>query len=300
MPEQIATRFQSPGDGRPDAGMLAAWERDGFLVLDGFYTAADCARLRRRAAALLEGFDPDEHRTPFNTRDYVHARDDYFCASAAGIGFFLEPGALDEAGNLVVDKRLAVNKIGHALHDVDPEFDRFSRNPRLAALVAGLGVRDPLLVQSMYLCKQPRIGDEVPPHQDSTFLHTRPESVIGLWVALEDATVANGCMWAAAGAHRGSLRRLFHRREGQLVMETLDTEPLPQADTPLPAPSGTLVVLHGRLPHCSGHNTGAVSRHAYAVHVVDANAEWSPANWLQRPPDLPLRGFQRDRTPTTR
>ena len=69
---------------------------------------------------------------------------------------------------------LALNKIGHALHDLDPVFDRISRQPRLAALARALGLAQPLLLQSMYLFKQPQIGGEVGWHQDATYLHTRP------------------------------------------------------------------------------------------------------------------------------
>lgn len=50
-------------------------------------------------------------------------------------------------------------------------------------------------VQSMYIFKQPSIGGEVVPHQDSAFLSTDPPSCIGLWFALEDANKENGCLW---------------------------------------------------------------------------------------------------------
>ena len=79
----------------------------------------------------------------------------------------------------------------------------FSRTPALAALVDALGVREPRLMQSMYICKQPFIGGEVRCHQDATFLHTEPDRLLGLWFALEDATVENGCLWALPGGHRG-------------------------------------------------------------------------------------------------
>ena len=41
----------------------------------------------------------------------------------------------------------------------------------------------------MYIFKQPKIGGEVVCHQDSTFLYTEPESAVGFWVAIEDATI---------------------------------------------------------------------------------------------------------------
>ena len=60
--------------------------------------------------------------------------------------------------------------------------------------------------------QQPKIGGEVRPHQDSTFLRTDPPSVIGLWWALEDATKQNGCLWALPGAHAQGVARHFIRK----------------------------------------------------------------------------------------
>ena len=64
----------------------------------------------------------------------------------------------------------------------------------------------------MYIFKQPHIGGEVTCHQDSTFLYTKPESAVGFWVALEDATIENGCLWVSRGVrHKGPLRKLFYK-----------------------------------------------------------------------------------------
>jgi phytanoyl-CoA hydroxylase len=171
-------------------------------------------------------------------------------------------------------------------------FDGFSRAPRLAELAADLGLRQPLLLQSMYIFKQPRIGGEVMSHQDSTFLHTEPESCIGFWFALEDATLENGCMWAEPGGHRRPLAARFVREDLSARMVTLDPTPLSAKGlAPLEARKGTLIVLHGRLPHRSGPNLSDRSRHAYALHLIDGRCRYSPDNWLQRRADMPLRGF---------
>ena len=58
-----------------------------------------------------------------------------------------------------------------------------------------------LLKTCAFLLQQPQIGGEVAVHQDSTFLYTDPVSVVGLWVALEDATKENGCLWSIPGGH---------------------------------------------------------------------------------------------------
>ena len=54
---------------------LAAYARDGFLVLEGFLPPADCDALQARAAELVAAFDPGPVRTVFLTRDQGHARD---------------------------------------------------------------------------------------------------------------------------------------------------------------------------------------------------------------------------------
>jgi len=144
---------------------LQAYARDGFLVLPDFLPPADCDALQARAAMLVEGFDP-ERRTVFSTRDQGHARDAYFQESGGAIRFFFEEEAADRPMSR------ALNKIGHALHDLDPVFDRVSRQPRLAGLGRALGLRQPLLLQSMYLFKQPLIGGEVRSHHGTPFPHT--------------------------------------------------------------------------------------------------------------------------------
>ena len=54
---------------------------------------------------------------------------------------------------------------------------------------------------------------------------------------------------------------------------------------------GIFFVLHGLLPHYSAANRSPHSRQAYTLHVIDAAATYRADNWLQRGPDLPLRGF---------
>ncbi len=272
--------------------MLASFEDDGFLVLEGFVDPAACDALMERAGELVRAFEPKQSATIFSTLSEVHAVDDYFATSGGKIRFFFEEQAFDRHGRLRQTKELSINKIGHALHDLDPVFESFSRQPALAALVAALGLAEPLLLQSMYIFKQPHIGGEVVCHQDASFLYTEPSSVIGLWFALEDATLENGCLWVLPGFHRCPPRTRFRRGAAGLHTEILDPTPWPDAArVPLEVRQGALVVLHGYLPHLSGPNRSARSRHAYSLHVIDGRAHYPGDNWLQRPPELPLRGF---------
>lgn len=272
-----------------------AWERDGFLVLPDAVPVERCAQLAARADEIVAAFDPATVSV-FSTHEQTRTSDDHFLSSGDKVTCFFEEGAFDDAGELVAGKALAINKIGHAMHDLDPVFDAFSRQPAIAEAARSIGLGDALLLQSMYIFKQPRIGGEVTCHQDSTFLFTDPLSVVGFWVAIEDATLENGCLWAQPGGHRGPLRKRFVRDAGGGTrFEVLDATPFPEPGgpelVPLEAAAGTLVLLHGLLPHWSDVNRSARSRHAYTVHVIDPDARYPADNWLQRPPTLPLRGF---------
>jgi phytanoyl-CoA hydroxylase len=278
------------------ARQLASYQRDGFLVIEDFAGREECERLRRRAEELVRDFDPQGLISIFTTREQTRASDDYFLESGDKIRFFFEEDAFAPDGGLRYSKERSINKIGHAPHDLDPVFDAFSRKPELAAICADLGYVEPLLLQSMYIFKQPNIGGEVACHQDATFLYTAPPSVTGFWFALEDATQENGCMWAIPGGHKFGLKKRFVRApkgdQGKMIFVTLDDSPWPE--TPLAAlevSQGALVILHGLLPHLSHANRSAKSRHAYTLHVIDGACEYSDDNWLRRAPDMPLRGF---------
>ena len=272
---------------------LDQYNRDGFLVLEDFVAAEACDALRARAEQLVREFDPAGIVSIFSTREQTRTSDDYFLESGDKIRFFFEENAFNPDGTLKQSKERSINKIGHALHDLDPAFDSFSRTPQLAQLIADLGLTSPLLLQSMYIFKQPRIGGEVTCHQDATFLYTEPLRMVGLWFALEDATVENGCLWAIPGGHRLGLKSRFLRANaGGTCFDVLDDTPWPDDNLqPLEVKKGTLIVLNALLPHLSRENRSAKSRHAYTLHVVDASARYPKENWLQRAAEMPARGF---------
>jgi phytanoyl-CoA hydroxylase len=273
----------------------AAFECDGFLVLPEFVPVQRCLALRERALALArEHVPPPEQATVFTADGGArHAAERYFLTSGEAIRCFFEKDAFDAAGRLRGEAHLSLNKLGHAMHDLDPVFDAFSRTPELAAVAADVGLLAPLLLQSMYIFKQPRIGGEVVCHTDHTYLWTEPPSVVGFWFAIDDATTENGCMWALPGGHRLPVKARSRLNSARTAteLEVFDPAPYPtEGLVPLEARRGTLVLLHGALPHLSGPNRSDKPRHAYTLHVIDADADYLADNWLQRP-TLPLRGF---------
>lgn len=272
---------------------IAQYEHEGFLVLPDFVSHAACDRLKARAEELVRDFDPSGLVSIFSTREQTRVSDDYFLESGDKIRFFFEENAFNSDGALRQGKEQSINKIGHALHDLDPVFDEFSRTNEIRQLVSDLGIESPLLLQSMYIFKQPHIGGEVTCHQDATFLYTEPLKLAGLWFALEDATIENGCLWVIPVGHKGGLKSKFLRVEGGGTrFEVIDDSPWPEDNLqPLEVEKGTLIVLHPLLPHLSRENRSAKSRHAYTLHAIDAASNYPASNWLQRSVEMPPRGF---------
>jgi phytanoyl-CoA hydroxylase len=268
------------------------YQDDGFLVVEGFASEDECDQLRTRAAKMVHDFNPAEVVSIFSTHEQNRTTDDYFLTSGDKIRFFFEENAFNTDGTLKYEKEKSINKIGHALHDLDPVFDHFSRSQKIKDIATAIGLKNPLLLQSMYIFKQPNIGGEVTCHQDSTFLYTDPIDIVGLWFALEDATIENGCLWAIPGGHRSGLKSRWVRSPEGMRFDVFDAEPWPEDQLkPLEVSKGSLILLNGLLPHRSFENRSPRSRHAYTLHLISADANYPTDNWLQRSPTMPLRGF---------
>ncbi len=261
------------------------FNQQGYLILENFNTDSACDEIMQRGRELVDGFDYRGHPSIFQTDEQVRTSDDYFLDSGDKISYFFEKDAIDENGKLKSDLFHSLNKVGHALHDLDPIFNQFSRSPQMAGLATELGLEDSLIIQSMLILKHAKIGGVVDIHQDSTFLYTEPETCIGFWFALEDATIENGCMWAMPGGHQTSLRSWFKRKaEGDgTEMQMLDNQPYStNGMIPLEVKKGTCIVLHGLLPHYSKPNASGKSRQAYSIHTINKNANYPSENWLRR------------------
>ena len=276
------------------ADQQAGWRDDGYLVMPDFVEPSQVEALTARVGEMVADLarSPGEAATIFSTTQKSHAQDRYFLDSGDKVRAFFEEGAFDDYGRLLVPMDRALNKLGHAMHDLDPVFDRFSRTPQMAALAADLGFVDPLLVQSMVIFKPPHIGGEVVCHCDHAFLWTEPQTVTGFWFALQDATVENGCMWAIPGGQAGPARTRFRLEGAGTTTDVFDPTPYDMdLLVPLEVQAGTLIAFSGLLPHWSPPNTSDRARLAYTLHIIDAAADYPADNWLQRGADLPLRGF---------
>ena len=278
---------------------IGDWNKNGYLIVPDALSKAEVASLLSETRNMLQDFSLDDHpMTKFSTGESQdHVGDDYFLTSGDKVRFFFEEDAFDSDGSLNKTKERAINKIGHYLHALSPAFNSASINSKNARIAQAIGFRDPRVLQSMVICKQPEIGGRVPPHQDSTFLFTDPPSAVGFWYALEECTVENGCLSFAAGSHRRApVRERFVRSEdgkgttfaanaGKRWPEGLDGEESAKDEVYElgEVKAGTLILIHGNILHKSEKNTSSKGRMIYTFHCIEGESEYDERNWLQPP-----------------
>lgn len=313
----MATPTSAPTTGLTPI-QLSSFQKDGYLIIPDFLAPSTVQSLLSETHRLLsEDLDLTTHPlTRFSTGgtdDREHVGDAYFLGSGDKIRFFLEEDAIDPvSGKVTRPKERAVNKIGHFLHGLSEPFREVTDTPKgeerqtPAGIARSLGYRDPRVLQSMVILKQPEIGGAVPPHQDSCFLYTDPPSAVGFWYALEDATLENGCLSFLPGSHQWAPveKRLVRRRAGVSDEEAGGTEMVRNEGPRFPegdeyggreeggeyvageVKAGSLVLIHGNLLHKSERNTSAKGRIIYTFHIIEQEgAEYDQRNWLQPPQD---------------
>jgi len=283
-------------------------EQTGCAVVRGFCSKEEVDAMKRAAFKIVE--DWEGSTTVFRTdsqQSAAQGSDDYFISSAKEVRCFWEKDAVQEKAATVEETILRINKIGHGLHLKIPVFRTYAHSEKVRNLVNALGWKKPVLPQSMYILKNPRIGGEVTAHQDSSFLFTEPRpTCLGLWLALDPATLDNGCLYYRPGSHVEPVRRHFQRRvneKGKVVMgfaQLVNDDELSPLEgcsphtnhddlktkgfVPVECNPGDLVVIHGQVEHLSLQNYSEKQRHSFQLHLIEGPEEgmtWSKLNWLQ-------------------
>jgi phytanoyl-CoA hydroxylase len=301
------------------------FDTNGFLVVSKFVDATTVQSLKDQMAQLSDkDWDPSITLDTFGTdRKSNTARGDYFLDSSNRVHFFAELDALEEEEEhdktkqhhqqlkpeFQTNKLAALNKAGHGMHTIPGAFCDYTTSSQVRELVTNLGWQDPVVPQSMYIFKQPRIGGTVHSHQDSTFLYTTPkQSCLGLWLALDDATLENGCLWVRPGSHQEPVRRQFIRNPDYFETNNNDDEDDDDAEVnapklifvdknnnkdhpdvpwegsdslpksgllleagfvPVECRAGDVVAFPGQLDHLSLPNFSKLPRHTFQLHLVE-------------------------------
>jgi phytanoyl-CoA hydroxylase len=148
----------------------------------------------------------------------------------------------------------------------DPRLEALALHPGLLGLVRRLLGAEPEVFQDMALLKPPGIGREKPWHQDHAYFDL-PEGtpVVGVWIALDEATTENGCMVFQPGGHRNGPLPHFNRRDWQIC----DTAVLPlDGKVAAPLPSGGALIFDGLTPHGTPTNRSTTRRRALQFHYI--------------------------------
>ena len=187
----------------------------------------------------------------------------------------------DESEQELLAKVLCI----HQPHHVSPVADKYVRHPKICGVLSQIaGAHLPgwdgsvKCMQSMLFAKPPGYQGQAW-HQDEIYIPTRDRSLVGAWIALDDANRENGCLWVIPGSHcSGYLHpQRPHGREDEF-------DPTPESfgfeeslEIPVEVPKGSLVFFNGYLLHRSRRNNSSKHRRVLVNHYMNA---WSLLPWF--------------------
>lgn len=165
-------------------------------------------------------------------------------------------------------RELAVRKVSE-FAEGEERLRRIADHPSILSIVQQLMGEEPMLVQDMALLKPPHGGGEKPWHQDMAYgnlIYDKP--VVGVWIALDEAGVDNGCMHVIPGSHQLGGTPHYAIRDWQLC----DTHVPVERDVVVPLRPGGVLFFHGLLYHGTPYNVSSKRRRALQFHYAPASA----------------------------
>lgn len=264
---------------RPDAEMVGQYRSEGYLAFRSALTpeevkaASDGINQLVRKYAFNETLT--EHVGGIGTygKAIKNGRGMLFKARQGNFHFQVEgtyearPDRLDE---------LADNIRKFQSYDRElPIYEYLAHNhPRIIALLEAILGQGFQSHSSMALCKPANGGAEKPWHQDLAYFEVnRFDGVCGIWIALDRATVANGCMHVIPGGHlRGARRHQWTNVDCELTTDEVD----PSEAVAIELPPGGLMIFDGMLPHETPANHSGLRRRALQFHYRSAETHMAP------------------------
>ncbi len=220
---------------RLTTGQAEQFDRDGFVVLEGVFTDAE--------------IDP-----VVEVIDQLEAKTDAFLAQA-------------ENGRVMIAEQGAITFTLFPVR-TEPVARAFATHAVFADLCHDLIGPDARLYHDQAVYKKPEKPRRFPWHQDNGYTFVEPQQYLTCWVALNDATVDNGCPHVAKGLHREGT--LVHHYNDPLGWEIFESYPDTVA---APVRKGGIVVFSSLSPHLTGPNTTDAVRKSYILQYAPVGAE---------------------------
>ncbi len=179
----------------------------------------------------------------------------------------------------------------HFPHKISPLIHDYLAHPALVGVLTGIVGPNVKCMQSMLFVKAPGKAGQAW-HQDEFYIPTRDRSLVGAWIAVDDATVENGCLWIIPGSHRpGYLRpRVPSHSPEYADVDTIDVSAFPPEQVvPVEVKSGAVVFFNGYTLHSSRRNKTADNfRTALVNHYMSAESmlPWDQDGKLPHTEDL--------------
>ena len=113
-------------------------------------------------------------------------------------------------------------------------------------------------------------------HQDEDFIPTRDNSLVGGWVAMDDATIENGCLWVIPGSHRHGVLWPMEQQQDARFDCSDESTGFPYSDDdaiPVEVKAGSIVFFNGYLLHRSFPNRAQSGyRRVLVNHYMNAQS----------------------------
>jgi ectoine hydroxylase-related dioxygenase (phytanoyl-CoA dioxygenase family) len=198
----------------------------------------------------------------------------------------LEPSAPGESDDDVMARTLCIHfpdKVSQVMRDE-------VKHESLVNILQTVIGPDVKCMQSMLFIKSAGKPGQAR-HQDEDYIPTRDRSLTGCWLAMDDATVENGCLWVIPGSHKPGVlwpMKFHDDRRFDCSWESYDYPFTDDQAVPVEVKAGTVVVFNGYLLHRSLPNKAPTGyRRALVNHYMSAQS-LLPWLWPEKPTGLGL------------
>lgn len=172
----------------------------------------------------------------------------------------------------------------HQPHYISPVMEKYVKHAKICGVLSQITAAhlpywdgSVKCMQSMAFVKPPQFQGQAW-HQDEIYIPTRDRSLIGAWIAIDDATIENGCLWVLPGSHKQGYLYPQHNHnnpdEFDFGSESYGFDA--SQEVPVVVKAGTVVFFNGYLLHRSRKNRSNIFRRVLVNHYCNA---WSLLPW---------------------